>query len=178
MIVVTTPRGHIGSQLVSHLLAVGATPVRVIARKPEKLSPAIQSRVEIMQGSTDDINVLSQAFKNADALFWLVPPPFQQTDLNAYLRQFTEPGCEAITTRGGKRVVGVSTLGRGSAKTSFSLSAFAMDEMIERTGVYCRALLCQGFMENTLRQVQAIKDQGLFFFPDRPDVKIPFVATK
>jgi uncharacterized protein YbjT (DUF2867 family) len=176
MIVVTTPTGHIGSQLVFSLLVAGV-PVRVIARKPEKLSAGIQSRVEIVQGSTDDIKVLSQAFKDADALFWLVPPPFQQTDLNAYLRQFTEPACEAIAAQGVKRVVAVSSLGRGLAKSSFLLSAFAMDEMIERTGVYFRALWCPGFMENMLRQVQAIKHQGLFFGPDRPDVKIPVVAT-
>jgi uncharacterized protein YbjT (DUF2867 family) len=71
MIAVTTPTGHIGSQLVSHLLAAGA-PVRVIARKPEKLSAEIQSRVEVVQGSTDDINVLAKALRDADAFFWLV----------------------------------------------------------------------------------------------------------
>lgn len=62
MIVVTTPTGHIGSQLVLDLLAAGA-PVRVIARKPEKLSAEIQNRVEVVRGSTDDGSVLSQALR-------------------------------------------------------------------------------------------------------------------
>jgi uncharacterized protein YbjT (DUF2867 family) len=176
MIVVTTPTGHIGSQLVPHLLAGGA-PVRVIARKPEKLSAEIQSRVEIVQGSTDDINVLSRAFKDAEALFWLVPPPFQQTDLGAYFRRFTEPVCSAITAQGVKRVVAVSSLGCGLTKSALLFFAFAMDQMTQRTGVHFRALWCPGFMENMLRQVQAIKLQGLLLGPDRADLKIPLVAT-
>ena len=50
MIVVTTPTGHIGSQLLPHLLAAGA-PVRVIARQPKNLSEGIQSRVEKTMGT-------------------------------------------------------------------------------------------------------------------------------
>lgn len=176
MIVVTTPTGHIGSQLVLHL--AGQAPVRIIARKPEKLPAEVQSKVEVVQGSTDDTKVLCQAFKDADAVFWVVPPPFQHTDLNAYMRHFTEPACEAITGQGVKRVVAVSSLGRGLAKSALLLPAFDMDEMIERTGVYYRALWCPGFMENTLRQVQPIKDQGVFFGLDRPDMKTPLVATR
>lgn len=177
MIVVTTPTGHIGSQLVSHLLAAGA-PVRVIARQPEKLSPEIRSRVQVVQGSTDDIKVLSQAMRDADALFWVVPPPFQQTDLNAYMLHFTQPACEAITAQSVKRVVAVSSLGRGLAKSALLLPAFAMDEMIGGTGVCYRALWCPGFMENMLRQVQPIRDQGMFFGPDRPDARAALVATR
>jgi uncharacterized protein YbjT (DUF2867 family) len=177
MIVVTTPTGHIGSQLVPHLLAAGA-PVRVIARKPEKLAAEIQSRVEVVQGSTDEFNVLSQALRDADAFFWIVPPPFQHTDLNAYMLHFTKPACEAITAQGVKRVVAVSSLGRGLAKSALLLPAFVMDEMIERTGACYRALWCPAFMENMLRQVQPIKDQAMFFGPDRPDVKTPTVAAR
>ena len=177
MIAVTTPTGHIGSQLVPQLLAAGA-PVRVIARRPEKLSAEIQSRVEIVQGSTDDIKVLSQALRGADAFFWLVPPPFQQTDLNAYMLRFTKPACDAVTAQGVKRVVAVSSLGRGLAKSALLLPAFAMDEMFERTGVHYRALWSPGFMENMLRQVQPIKHQGIFSGPGRPEMKTPHVATR
>jgi len=177
MIVVTTPTGHIGSQLVPHLLAAEA-PVRVIARKPEKLPPEMQSKVEVVQGSTDDIKVLSAALEGAAALFWVVPPPFQHADLNAYMLRFTRPVCEAITARGVKRAVAVSSLGRGLARSALLTPAFAMDEMIERTGVHYRALWSPGFMENMLRQVEPIKHQGMFFGPDDPDLKIPHVATR
>jgi uncharacterized protein YbjT (DUF2867 family) len=139
MIVATTPTGQIGSQLVARLLAAQA-PVRVIARKPEKLPPEVRRRVEVVQGSTDDIKVLSEALEGAEAVFWVVPPPFQDPDLNAYMRRFTRPVCEAIIARGVKWAVAVSSLGRGLAKSGLLTPAFAMDEMIERTGVHYRAL--------------------------------------
>jgi uncharacterized protein YbjT (DUF2867 family) len=177
MIVVTTPTGHIGSQLVPLLLAAGA-PVRIIARKPEKLAAELQGSVEVVQGSTDDFKVLSEALRDVDTFFWVIPPPFQHTDLNDYMIHFTKPACAAITAHGVKRVVAVSSLGRGLAKSALLLPAFAMDEMFERTGVSYRALWCPGFMENMLRQVQSIKRQGMFFGPDGSDVKTPLVATR
>jgi uncharacterized protein YbjT (DUF2867 family) len=177
MIVATTPTGQIGSQLVARLLAAQA-PVRVIARKPEKLPPEVRRRVEVVQGSTDDIKVLSEALEGAEAVFWVVPPPFQDPDLNAYMRRFTRPVCEAIIARGVKWAVAVSSLGRGLAKSGLLTPAFAMDEMIERTGVHYRSLWCPGFMENMLRQVEPIQRQGVFFGPDDPDLKIPHVATR
>lgn len=176
MIVVTTPTGQIGSQLVANLLAA-RVPVRVIARKPEKLPAELLARVEVVQGSTSDVAVLSRALRNAGALFWLIPPPFQQTDLHAYMLQFTEPLCEAIAAQGVQRVVAVSSLGRGRAKSALLLPAFAMDDTIARTGVGYRALWCPGFMENMLRQLQPLRDQGLFFGPDRPDANA-LVATR
>src|SRR5581483_6938847 len=115
---------------------------------------------------------------NAGALFWVVPPPFQHPDLNAYMLRFTGPACEAITARGVKRVVAVSSLGRGLAKSALLAPAFAMDEMFERTGVYYRALWSPGFMENMLRKVGPIKRQGMFFGLDSPDLKRPLVATR
>lgn len=92
--------------------------------------------------------------------------------------QFTKPACDAIAAQGVKRVVAVSSLGRGLTKSALLLPAFAMDEMIGRTGVYYRALWCPAFMENLLRQVQPIRDQGVFSGPDRPDAKAALVATR
>ena len=62
MIVVTTPTGKIGSQLVPRLLAAGEK-VRVIARDPSKLSPRFLDKVDVTKGSTDDPEVLSAAFE-------------------------------------------------------------------------------------------------------------------
>jgi uncharacterized protein YbjT (DUF2867 family) len=41
-----------------------------------------------------------------------------------------------------------------------------------------RALWCPGFMENLLRQVPRLKEQGMFSGLSRPDVKAPQVATR
>lgn len=178
MIVVTTPTGNIGSRLVLDLLAANE-PVRVIARDPAKLDPAIQGKVEIVQGSTDDENVLNRALESAESLFWVVPPSFTTNDDVEFYLNFTRPACRAMKNQGVKRVVSVSGAGRGVAvKAGPVTAAFAKDIEIESTGVDFRALWCPGFMENMLMQMNALKQQGMFFLPSRPDVKIPTVATR
>lgn len=178
MIVVTTPTGKIGSQVVKHLLAANEA-VRVIVRDPVKLAPEVHDQVEVVQGSTDDENILSQALEGAESLFWVVPPSFRENNDTEYYLRFTRPACRALKSQHVKRVVGVSGLGRGLPMDAGPVTAsFAKDEEIERTGVDYRALWCPGFMENMLDQVEPIKHQGMFFLPSPPDVKIPFVATQ
>jgi uncharacterized protein YbjT (DUF2867 family) len=178
MIVVTTPTGQIGSQVVHNLLAVNEA-VRVVVRDPVRLAPEIRGKVEVIQGSSDDESVLSRAFAGAESLFWVVPPSFRTDNVREYYLQFTRPACRAIKSQGVKRVVAVSALGRGLRLDGGVVTdSFAKDEEIERAGVDFRALWCPGFMENMLRQVDSLKHQGIFFLPSRPDVKVPYVATR
>ena len=180
MIVITTPTGHIGSQVVKNLLAAQAA-VRVIARDPAKLAPEVHGKAEIVQGSIEDERVLTQAFEGAESVFLVVPPSFADNGDTGYYLRFTRPACRAIQSQGVKQVVGVSVLGRGTslAKNAGPITAcLAKDEEIERTGVSYRALWCPGFMENLLGQVQALKEQGRFFFPADPEFKTPLVATR
>src|SRR5579862_3646281 len=153
MIVVTTPTGHIGSQVVENLLAANET-VRVIARDPARLPAGVRARIEIVQGSSDDERILMRALEGAESLFLVVPPSLTTNDVREYYLRFTRPACRAITSQGVHRVVTVSGLGRRIAVNAGPVTAsFAKDAEIERTGVHFRALWCPGFMENMLRQV-------------------------
>ncbi len=178
MIVVTTPTGKIGSELVEELLSAGV-PVRVIVRDPARLKPVIHDNVEVVKGSSDDQSVLSEAFEGADSLFWVVPPSFRANNDEEYYLKFTKPACRAIQKHGVSRVVAVSGLGRGvPVKAGPVTASFAKDAEIEKTGVDFRALWCPGFMENMLSSVTTIKQEGVFYVPSPPDLKIPFVATR
>jgi uncharacterized protein YbjT (DUF2867 family) len=178
MIVVTTPTGQIGSQVVQNLLAANQT-VRVIVRDPARLAPEFQRKVDAVQGSSDDESVLSRALEGAESLFWVVPPSFATNNVKEYYLQFTRPACRAIRKQSVKRVVAVSALGRGLPLDGGVVTdSFAKDEEIERTGVDFRALWCPGFMENMLGQVGSLKQQGMFVLPSRSDVKKPNVATR
>ncbi len=180
MIALTTPTGKIGSQVLKNLLDAKAD-VRVIARDPAKLTPAVHAQVDIVQGSLDDEKVLTRAFAGADSVFHVVAPSFAAEDvMESYLR-FARPAARAIQSQGVKRVVAVSVLGRGTslAKNAGPITAcLAKDEEMEKTGVDYRALWCPGFMENMLMQLQALKHQGAFFLPASPNKKMPLVATR
>jgi uncharacterized protein YbjT (DUF2867 family) len=178
MIVITTPTGHVGRHVLGNLLDSGE-PVRVIARDPSRLPQAALERVEVVQGSHDDIDVVTEAFTGADCVLWVVPPDRRAENLEGYYLGFTRPACEAIKSRGVKRVVGVSTLGRGVAKNAGQISAaLAMDDLIESTGVRYRALRMPFFMENMLTQVEAIRSQGMFYFANSADRTLLTVATR
>jgi uncharacterized protein YbjT (DUF2867 family) len=178
MILVTTPTGHIGSQLVQNLLDAGEA-VRVIARDPAKLAPGIRPKVEIVQGSSDDEAVLMRALEGAESLFLVVPPSFTTSDDKEHYLQFTRPTCRAVKQHTVKRVVTVSGVGRKVQVHAGPVTAsFAKDAEIERTGVDLRTLWCPGFMENMLRNIDSLKHQGMFFDPSRPDLKAPHVATR
>ncbi|MGA8156333.1 MAG: NAD(P)H-binding protein [Rhodoplanes sp.] len=180
MIVVTTPTGAIGRQVLENILA-GGEPIRVIARDPARLPSHTRERVEVVRGSHGDIDVVNQAFMGADSVFWLVPPdPYAKSIEAAYL-DFTRPACDAFRSRGVKRVVGVSALGRGLAvarKAGLVTASLAMDDLIASTGVNFRALTMPSFMDNILRQVEPIKNLGMFFSPIAGDRKFPTCATR
>jgi uncharacterized protein YbjT (DUF2867 family) len=178
MIVVTTPTGHIGSQVVQNLIAADES-VRVIARDPDKLADEIRGRVEVVQGSSDDESVMMRALEGAENLFLVVPPSFSTTDDQEYYLRFTRPANHAIKRHGVTRVVTVSGVGRGVEVDAGPVTAsFVKDAEIERIGVNVRALWCPGFMENMLREVDSLKHQGVFAAPIRADVKLPLVATR
>jgi uncharacterized protein YbjT (DUF2867 family) len=178
MIVITTPTGKIGQQVLEKLMDSGET-IRVIARDPSRLPAHARERMEVMQESHSDSGVVDRAFEGADSVFWVVPPDFQANNVEKRYLEFIRPACEAFKTRGVKQVVAVSALGRGWPKPAGLVSAaVAMDDLIASTGVAFRALTMPSFMDNFLRQVEPIKNQGVFFSPMSGDLKVPTCATR
>ena len=180
MIVVTAPTGAIGHQVLERLLDSDG-PIRVIVRDPARLPPQTRERVEVLRGSHGDKDVVSQAFAGADAVFWLVPPDPRAKSVEAAYVEFTRPACEAIKSEGVRRLVGVSALGRGTAvagNAGLVTASLAMDDLIASTGVSYRALTMPSFMDNIARQIQVIKNQGMFFSPISGDRKLPACATR
>ncbi len=178
MIVVTTPTGTIGRQVLANILGRGE-PIRVIVRDPSRLPSHTRERVEIVEGSHGDSDVVNRAFAGAGSVFWLAPPNRQAQSVEAAYVDFARPACDAFRRHGVQRVVGVSALGRGWPKNAGLVSAsLAMDDLIASTGVSYRALAMPSFMDNMLRQVQSIKTRGVFFSPISGDPKFPTCATR
>ncbi len=179
MIVVTTPTGQIGRQVLDRILDNGEA-VRVIARDPSRLPGRVTARAEVVPGSHADTDVITKALDGADRLFWLVPPPpFSHSgSAETYYRDFTRPASQAAASQG-VRVVGVTTLGHGYRGSAGLLSAaLAMDKLIEDAGAAYRALALPFFMENLLRQARAIKEQGTFSMANAAGRPLLAVATR
>jgi uncharacterized protein YbjT (DUF2867 family) len=180
MIVITTPTGQIGGQVLENLLATGES-LRVIARDPSTLPIEALSRIEVVHGSHDDPAVVNEAFVGADALFWLAPPDPHAPSVEAAFVGFTRPAAEALKNQDVKRVVGVTALGRGTPwadRAGYVTGSLAMDDLIASTGVSYRALTNPSFMDNIARQAEAINHQGMFFSPIAGERRLPSVATR
>src|SRR5689334_7651972 len=106
MIVLTTPTGLIGHQVLDNLLDRGEE-LRVIARDPSALPADVREHVDVVEGSHGDAAVVDQAFARADAVFWLTPPDPQAPSVDAAFLGFTRPAAEAFTRHAVARVVGV-----------------------------------------------------------------------
>lgn len=178
MTVVTTPTGKIGSELVSRLLEAGE-PVRVIARDPGKLPPQVRGRVDVVVGAHDDPGVVSAAFEGAEAVFLVVPFPFDVDDVVRHYLRFVRAATEAIKRHAVKRLVYVSGLRLSPSNPSAqpSLSA-AIENAVGAAGCHYRALWCGSFMENLLGQIRPLKNQDAFFQAARPDLRAPLVAAR
>jgi uncharacterized protein YbjT (DUF2867 family) len=179
VIVVTAPTGRIGRQVLEILLD-SSEALRLIARDASRLPAGARERVEVVEGSHGDRDVVDDAFAGADAVFWLTPPDPRAKSVEVAFVDFTRPAAEAFQRHSVKRVVGITALGRGTpwaARAGYVTGSLAMDDLIASTGVSYRALTNPSFMDNILRQAEAIKNQGMFFSPISGDRKLPAVAT-
>jgi uncharacterized protein YbjT (DUF2867 family) len=180
MIVVTTPTGDIGSQVLANLLDSDEE-IRVVVRDPSGIPERARKQVEVVTGSHGDAAVVDKAFEGADAVFWLVPPDPHAESVEAAYVGFTRPAAEAFKKHSVERVVAVTALGRGTPwadRAGYVTASLAMDDLIGSTGVALRGLANPSFMDNIVRQAESIKNQGMFFSPIDGDRKLPAVATR
>ena len=178
MIVVTTPTGHIGGQLVRDLVGAGER-VRVVVRDAAKLAGDLRRCVEVVEGSHGDGGTIGRALEGADALFWCVPPAPVGSMEEVY-SGFTRPAAGAVAKHGIGHVVVVTALGRGTPwedRAGLVTASLRMVDLFGATSAAVRGLAMPDFMENTLRQLDAIRD-GHLFGPIDSDKRRPHTATR
>lgn len=175
MIVVTTPTGNIGSKLARLLIEHGED-VRVIARDPSKLAPAVQEGAETIVGSHADPAVLDAALAGADAYFLIVPPNGQAESVEGHYVEYGRQARAAIERNGVGHAVMISTMGGGNDQGGHLSAARAAEAEVSQSGAALRAIAPPFFMENLLNQSQAIQG-GAIALPSDADRILPVVAT-
>jgi len=179
VIVITTPTGQIGRDVVQNLIDADQS-IRVVAREPHKLSRAVRERVEVIEGSHGDAAVVEEAFRGAETVFWVAPPDPKKTKENAYI-EFTRPAAEALRRLDVKRVVSVTGIGRGTEwadKAGLVTASIHMDDLLMSSVTAFRGLAMPSFMENFTRQAAMIKHKGLLSGTIDPERKLPWTSTR
>jgi len=168
--------GHVGSQLVSRLLAKDVS-VRALARNADRLKSL---GVEALAGALDDAAFLTRAFTGAQAAFVMVPPSYAEKDFRAYQRRAGDSIANALTAAGVPRAVALSSLGAdrdGGTGPIAGLHDFEK-RLTAIPGVHLVHLRPTYFMENELNAIGLIKSKGIMGSPLKADNAFPMVATR
>jgi uncharacterized protein YbjT (DUF2867 family) len=177
-ILITTPTGRIGRQMVHELLAPEFN-VRVLAREPAKLPEEVRAEVEVIPGSMEDPVVFRRALEGVEALFFCVPPESaEETEVRGHYERFARVAARAIREARTPRIVTISAIGKGRARNAGTLSALhAMEDILNESGAAMRHLRCGLFMENFLHETRALAERGIISYPMPGHIAIPMVAT-
>jgi uncharacterized protein YbjT (DUF2867 family) len=176
-IAVTTPTGHIGNQLANLLLEHKAE-VTLIARHPEKVKDLVSRGAKVIAGEHSDANVVEQAVRGADALFWLTPAEPTSRDPLALARRMAEAGASVLRKHPDLHVVQLSSAGAFlPSGTGPIVGLHETEEKFRAAGKNIVSLRPNEFMENVFFSLPTITAQGAIYTSISGSVKAPFIAT-
>ena len=177
MIVVTTPNGRTGSQVLGHLLDRDET-VRVVSHNPDRLPQVVRERCGVIDGSLDDAETLKRGFDGAESVFWCIPQSREGnrwSDAHEYHQRFATAAANVLSGSS-TRVVAISA-GRHGYDDHGIVAAFsAVENTLNGSGAPVRHLRCAFFMENLLEALPTLLSPGAVFYNGPGDVPLPMVC--
>ena len=179
MFVVMGASGNSGHIVANNLLTRGQK-VRVLGRNSAHLQPLTSKGAEPFIADVSDASALAKAMHGADAAYVMIPPNITSKDPLGYSNRVSDAIAAAVQSAGTKNVVALSSVGAELASGSGPVVGLrSLEEKLKQiSGTNVLFLRAAYFMENTLPQVNAIRQLGAVAGPLRPDLKIPMIATR
>jgi uncharacterized protein YbjT (DUF2867 family) len=178
IVTVTGATGKVGRPLTEQLLQQGIE-VRAVARSAEHLAPLVAQGAEAHAGNLDDISFLAAAFRGADAVFVMLPPP--APNIYDYLGDQTRTAAkvaEALDRSGVERVVALSGQGAGLRFGAFAVFTALEEALTALHGLAVVALRSCYQMTNHLSAIPLIKRAGINAGAFRADLPMPMIASR
>jgi uncharacterized protein YbjT (DUF2867 family) len=179
MITVMGATGHTGKRITQALLKAGER-VRALGRSEAKLAELAHAGAETLTGDASDATLLAKAFRDADAVYTLIPPDPQSPDYRAKQDAEGEAIINAIRESGVRYVVFLSSIGGDlPAGTGPIAGLHAQEERLRRLrDVNVVILRPAYFFENFYETLGLIKHQGINGGAVAPDLVMPMIATR
>lgn len=178
-IVILGATGTVGSKISENLLNEGHH-VIMIARHTEKLERFRPMGAEIIAGDVNDVEVLANAFKNADSAFLILPDnPFAE-NTRTYQREVTGNLIKAIEESGIKYIVNMSSVGSHLHEGNGMMAGTGEQEvrLNQLKDVNVLHIRSAYFMDNWLRIIGLVKAKGIAGTAADGDHPIPMVDTR
>jgi uncharacterized protein YbjT (DUF2867 family) len=179
MVAIVGASGNTGSVVAEKLLA-GGEKVRAIGRSASRLERLTSKGAEAFTADATDAAGLTKAFEGASAVYAMVPPNIGAPDVPAYQDRVSDALAAAIEKASVPKAVVLSSVGADKPeKTGPVVGLHYLEQKLNGIAgldaVYMRAGY---FMENLLAQVGVIRNFGMLAGPVRPDLPLPFIATR
>ena len=179
MYVVLGASGNTGHVVANRLLA-GGQKVRVVGRNASHLQPLTAKGAEAFIADVTDAGALAKAFHQADSAYVMIPPNPASNDPVGYSNRVSDAIAAAVQNAAIKNVVALSSVGADKESgTGPVVGLHNLEQKLNQIiGANVLHLRAGYFMENTLPQVNAIRQMGAVGTPVRPDLKLPMIATR
>jgi uncharacterized protein YbjT (DUF2867 family) len=175
-IVVTTPTGHVGSQLVPLLLKAGERPI-LFCRSAARLKPEWRKNSEVVEGDQGKTSDVARALDGADVVYW-VSPPTDDVDPVAGHRRMARSLVSALATTGVSRVVFQSSVGAEGRHGFGEIDGLgATEQALDDSGASVTHLRCGYLFTNLLMDLPSIR-AGVLGTTMPVDRALPWVAAE
>ncbi len=160
-IIITGSLGNISKPLTQELIKNGNT-VTVISSDDKKQNDIEALGANAAIGSVEDVDFLTETFKNADAVYCMIPPNFAATNQVDYYSKVASNYAKAIEQSGIKRVVDLSSYGAHLEKgTGFIVGSYHVEQTLNALSNVSVTHIRPGyFYYNLLHFVGMIKNHG------------------
>ncbi|MDP4176049.1 MAG: SDR family NAD(P)-dependent oxidoreductase [Bacteroidota bacterium] len=177
--VVTGATGNTGSKVADKLLENGRK-VIVIARHEDKLKELSGKGAKAMAGDVLDAEFLKNAFKEANALYAMIPPNYTGNDYLSHYKNVSDSIVKAVESSEIKNIVALSSIGAELPEgTGIVEGLHYLEEKLKSLRNINILILRPGyFMENLFSQIDIIKNMGVLGSPTKGDLPIEMVCTK
>jgi uncharacterized protein YbjT (DUF2867 family) len=179
MITILGATGTVGGKIVDILIKRGEK-VRLVARTGERLRRLVNKQAQAFAGDAMDTEFLVKAFKDADAVFTLIPPNFKAGKFLDYADKIGESIARALEITRVNYVVNLSSAGAElPAGTGPIVGLNHMEERLNKIkGLNVQHIRAAFFMENLLWNVDLIRSKGINSETLRGDLKLQMIATR
>jgi uncharacterized protein YbjT (DUF2867 family) len=170
-ILIMTPDGDIGCQVVAELLSPEFT-VRVITDDPANLPEEWREQVEVIAGPMDNAGTLRRALAGVGSVLWCLPSGTDQE-----IEPLAHALSRALRETGTPKLVTVS-----KADCEFNQPAgplpdrSAVENILNKSGTAIRHLQCSPLIEALLSRGQSVTAERSFPLPGAGDTLLPLVA--
>lgn len=179
MYVITGATGHTGALISEALLKAGKS-VRAIGRDENRLKNLVDMGAVPAVGELEDALFLNEAFKDAEAVYALIPPKWDLTEpWRDFQRKVSTSIAQALKNNAVPYVVLLSSNGAHLPEGAGPVTGlYELEQMLKAVpGLNVMSLRAGFFMQNMLANIGMIKHLGFFGYTLRDDLKMPMVHT-